>query len=73
MQFMQVGCNYLDWNRARLERIILSVLENAVATYGITSRNYFKTFAHPIDSNTLLANVRDLYVIASAIDVFLCF
>lgn len=72
MQFMQVGCNYPNWNITRHESIILSVSEKAMATYDITSRNFFKTFAHP-NPSTLHANVRDLYIAASTIDVFLCF
>lgn len=72
MQFMQVGCNYPNWNIANHESIILSVSENAIAAYDTTSRNFFKTFAHP-NPSTLHANVRDLYIAASTIDVLLWF
>lgn len=72
MQFMQVGCNYPNWNIARHESVILSVSENAMTIYDIISRNFFKTFVLP-NPSTLCANVRDWYTAASTIHIFLCF
>lgn len=64
MQFMQVGCNYTNWNIARHESIILSVSENAMATYGTASRIFYKTFACP-NPTTLHPNVREFCIAAS--------
>lgn len=66
---MQVGCNYTNWNIARHESIILSVSENAMATYDIASRNFYKTFAHP-NPTTLHPNVRGGFVLLPQPSIF---
>lgn len=40
MQFIEVGCNYPEWDTARRESIVLSFSENATDAHDTTSRNF---------------------------------
>lgn len=42
MQFVQVECNYPNWNIARHENIVLSASDNAVATLGYKKQELFQ-------------------------------